>query len=115
ISVFGAFSIAMVAYLFSTGLTRSAFTNTALSRPGDVQILRNAIWRTSNTSLLLSIPIGMWGVFSENQFLVILAVGLHGLIMFDFTRTFQSAAGNAIKPFFVIALWSSFPIGAFGL
>lgn len=106
ISDFGAFSIALVSYLFTSGLIRATFTDTVLSRPDDTEKYARAFQRTSLVTLLGSVILTAWGLISENCFLVVLGVSLHGLLSLDFIRTFDSAAASVSRALATTTIWS---------
>ncbi len=104
---FASFSIAMVAYLFGSGLIRSALTDTALSRPSDPATFARSFQRASLVSLVAALVLVCWGLISGNGYLVVLGVAFHGILLFDFIRTFDSAAGGAGRALLTSVLWSS--------
>lgn len=103
---FGAFSFAMVAYLFSTGLIGAAFTNSALSRPEDNEILMRSFRRASLVSLIIGAFLLVGGLWASNLFLVTLGCCIHGLLLLSFSRIFDSAAGSPRRSVVLTTGWS---------
>lgn len=112
VPVFAAFSLAMVAYLFGSGLIRSALTDSALSRPADRDTFDRSFRRASLVALAGAAVVVVWGLVTANTFLVVLGVAFHGLIVFDFLRTFDSAAGAAGRAMVATTAWSVLTIAA---
>ncbi|MCK2035911.1 hypothetical protein KZC51_07160 [Microbacterium sp. SSW1-49] len=112
VAVFAAFSIAMVAYLFGSGLIRSALTDSALSRPSDRSTYVRSFQRASLVALLSGAALVAWGALAGNAYLVILGITFHGLLSFDFIRTFDSAAGAASRAMASTAIWSMLTMSA---
>lgn len=106
ITVFGAFSIALVAYLFTSGLVRAGLTDTALARPDDPATHARSFQRASFIALLGAAVLIGWGWISGNYFLVVLGLSLHGLLALDFVRTYDSAVGRAARAAAATASWS---------
>lgn len=111
VAVFAAFSIAMVAYLFGSGLIRSALTDSALSRPTDHDTYVRSFQRASLVSVFCAAILIAWGILSDNGFLIVLGIAFHGLLSFDFIRTFDSAAGMAGRAMASTTIWSMLTIG----
>lgn len=103
---FAAFSFAMVAYLFVSGLMHSALTDTALSRPDDRLTLERAVQRASLLGLGSGVVLVVWGVLSGNNYLLLFGLAAHGLLLMDFQRTFDSAAGSALRSALGTSVWS---------
>ncbi|MEV4666434.1 hypothetical protein [Microbacterium sp. LWO12-1.2] len=112
VAVFAAFSIAMVAYLFGSGLIRSALTDSALSRPTDRDTYVRSFQRASLVSLFGAAVLIAWGILADNAFLIVLGIAFHGLLSFDFIRTFDSAAGVAGRAMTSTTIWSMLTVGA---
>lgn len=106
-AVFGTFSIAMVAYLFSSGLVRAGITDTALSRPDERATFTSSVQRASLVATVGTILLVGWGFASANHFLIVLGVSLHGLITLDFVRTHDSAVGAATRAVVTTVFWSA--------
>lgn len=106
VGAFAAFSLAMVAYLFGSGLVRSALTDSALSLPDDRDTFDRSFQRASLVALGCTAVVCAWGLLTANEFLVVLGIAFHGLIVFDFLRTFDSAAGAAGRAMVATTAWS---------
>lgn len=104
---FGAFSLAMVAYMFASGLVRSALTDSAVSRPEDPETYARSFQRAGVVALLCAGVLIVWGLLSENGYLVVLGASLHGQVALDFIRAFDSAAGDARRAAVATAAWSA--------
>ena len=63
---FGAFSLAMVAYMFASGLVRSALTDSAVSRPEDPETYARSFQRAGVVALLCAGVLIVWGLLSED-------------------------------------------------
>ncbi|WP_193307640.1 MATE family efflux transporter, partial [Mycobacterium tuberculosis] len=110
IADFAEFSLAMVAYLFGSGLIRSALTDSALSRPADRDTFVRSFRRASVIALLGAALLVAWGLVAANVYLLTLGVAFHGLLVFDFLRTFDSAAGAAGRAMVSTTMWSALTI-----
>lgn len=106
IGVFAEFSFAMVSYLFITGLTRAAFTNTALSRPNDRQSYLRSIQRSTLISIVAALGLIVWALLSSNYYLLILGITLPGQVMLDFIRTYNAAAEKPLMSLTLSTVWS---------
>lgn len=104
---FGSFALAMIVFTFASGLIRSAFTDTALSRPSEVAVYARSARRSSLLALFMAVGLLAWGVATSNLYLAGLAVALHGLVALDVIRTFDSAVGNAGRALLFSASWSA--------
>lgn len=107
ISEFGTFSIALISYLFASGLIRAAFTDSALSRPNETQELPHTFQRASTISHLASVILVFWGLVSGNYYLAVLGITIPGLMALDFIRVFNSAAGSIRNSLITTSLWST--------
>lgn len=112
---FSAFSLAMVSYLFLSGLVRASFTDSALSRPNEMREYSVSFQRASAVALGTGGVLFLWGLASQNQFLSILGLALHGLITLDFIRAFETAAGRAGRALTVCLAWSLLTLAVSGL
>ena len=110
ISGFGAFSTAMVAYIFVTGLVRAAFTDNALSRPLEAELYTRSAQRASLVALIASVVLAVVGLVGNTGYLMVLGAALHGLVMMDFVRTFDAAAGVFARSLKATAAWSGPPL-----
>ncbi|WP_101847242.1 MATE family efflux transporter [Zhihengliuella sp. ISTPL4] len=110
IAGFAEFSLAMVAYLFGSGLIRSALTDSALSRPADRDTFVRSFRRASLVALLGAVLLVVWAMVTANFFLLVLGIAFHGLLAFDFLRTFDSAAGAVGRAMVSTTLWSALTI-----
>jgi len=110
IAEFADFSLAMVSYLFGSGLIRSALTDSALSRPADRDTFVRSFRRASVIALLGTVLLVIWGLLAVNAYLVMLGIAFHGLLAFDFLRTFDSAAGAAGRAMVSTTTWSALTI-----
>lgn len=103
---FADFSLAMVAYLFVSGLTHAALTNTALSCPEDGGTLVRAARRASLLGLFVAVILIAGGMLSGNDYLLILGFSAHGILMMDFVRTFETAAGSSARAVVGTSSWA---------
>lgn len=103
---FGAFSFALVAYLFASGLMHAALTDTTLSRPDDPATFTRACQRASLLGLVTAVVLVTWGALAGNDYLLIFGFAAHGVLMMDFLRTFDSAAGSAGRAMTATSLWA---------
>ncbi|WP_426824038.1 hypothetical protein [Corynebacterium halotolerans] len=106
IEVFGAFSLALVAYQFVSGFISSALTDTALSRPDDPATFTRAFQRASLLGVVAAVVLLAWGLLSGNAYIVVFGVSVHGLLLMDFLRMFDSAAGSATRAVVTTSAWS---------
>lgn len=106
IVVFSEFSLAMVSYLFITGLSKAAFTNTALSRPEDETSYKRSLKRSSLVSLIAGAGLLIWSAVSGNVFLLVLSLSLPGMVALDFIRTYNSAAQKPLLSLVLSTLWT---------
>lgn len=107
IAEFGSFAMAMVVFVFISGLLRAAFTDTALAQPNEPSAFVRSFRRASLASVVITLGLLGWGFLSGDPYLVTLAVASHGLLALDFVRTFDSAVRNARRSFFYSALWAA--------
>ena len=91
---FGTLALALVVYGFATGITRAAFTDTALAIPSDRSVFGRSIRRSALLALVLALGIATWGLIGGNPYLIVVAGTLHGMVLLDFVRTYESAVGR---------------------
>lgn len=109
-SGFGAFSGAMVAYIFAVGLIRAAFTDNALSRPLEPDLFARSSQRASFIGVVASIVVLILGLVGSIGYLIVLGVSLHGLLMQDFVRTVDAAAGDFARSLRATMSWVAPPL-----
>lgn len=107
VAEFGSFAMAMVVFVFVSGLLRAAFTDTALARPNQPNAFVRSFRRASLASIVIVLGLLAWGFLSRDPYLIILAVASHGLLALDIIRTFDSAVRSARRSFFYSTLWAA--------
>jgi O-antigen/teichoic acid export membrane protein len=88
---FGQFAIAMVIYLLTSGLVRSAVTDTALARAASLDNRNLCARRASLLSVVLALLTLVGGVLIGNPYVVVMGLCLHGLISLDYIRVLNIA------------------------
>lgn len=106
VEMFAAFSLALVSYHFVSGFISSALTDTALSRPDDPATFTRAFQRASLLGLVAAAVLITWGVVSGNAYIAVFGVAVHGLLIMDFLRMFDSAAGSAPRAMVATSVWA---------
>lgn len=106
VEMFAAFSLALVAYHFASGFISSALTDTALSRPDDPATFTRAFQRASLLGVVAAIALIAWGVLSGNMYIAVFGISVHGLLLMDFLRMFDSAAGSATRAMVATSTWA---------
>lgn len=106
VEMFAAFSLALVSYHFVSGFISSALTDTALSRPDDPATFTRAFRRASLLGLVAAAMLITWGVVSGNAYIAVFGVAVHGLLIMDFLRMFDSAAGSAPRAMVATSVWA---------
>ncbi|MDQ0613792.1 hypothetical protein QF046_001433 [Microbacterium sp. W4I4] len=104
---FGAFSLAMIIFLFGSGLQRAGLTDSALSRPASKGAFVRNSQRGSVVGVLGGISLAVIGTLSANTYLIFLGIAFHGLLALDFLRTYDAAVGNVTRAFMTTILWSA--------
>lgn len=106
-SEFGAFALALLVYVFASGIARAAFTDTALAQPSDPETLERSFRRACLSSLAGASGVLIWGLLTANVHLLIVAIALHGLMTLDFVRTVDSAVGSETRALVLSAAWTT--------
>lgn len=107
---FGAFSLAMVLFLFGSGLQRAGLTDSALSRPSSRGVFTRNSQRGSIVGISGAVLLLVTGLLSANFYLILLGLSFHGLLALDFLRTYDAGVGNNVRAFVFTTLWSAVTI-----
>ncbi|BAU94757.1 integral membrane protein [Corynebacterium suranareeae] len=96
IEEFGAFSLAIVAHLFASGLINDSLVSaTLVKRPHESSYSEN-LKRSSLVGIMSGVVLIIWGFASSNFYILSLGVFIHGILLSKFQRTVNSASGNQI-------------------
>lgn len=103
IDEFGQFAIAFALYALATGLIRAGIAEPLLATEPRMTDLRHGAHRVALTSLLMALPMAIAGFLLQSPYLVVLAISLHGLCLFDYSKSMNLAVFERR-----IALWQEF-------
>ena len=115
ISELGEFAIAFAVYTFCTGLIRASVCEPSLASGRSRAVLLAGSRRASLTALASAMLIALAGVAASLPYLIVLGLAVHGLSMYDYSKTMNLAMFDRRVPLFQEATWFAASVAAGGL
>ncbi|HWB35923.1 MAG TPA: hypothetical protein VHA75_07860 [Rugosimonospora sp.] len=103
----GQFAIAFSCYVLGTGLARAAVTDGVLALVPGVGAVRAAAGRVVAVALVVATPAAVLGVLTGSPYLLVIAVTLPGLVVYDYTRALSLGLGRPRLACFQEILWTA--------
>lgn len=115
LSELGEFAIAFAVYAFCTGLVRAAVCEPLLAMsPGSTALISGAN-RASLAGLASTVLLIVIGIALSTPYLAVLGLAVHGLVIFDYSKTMNLAMFNRRVPLLQETAWFLASIVAGGL
>jgi len=112
ISELGEFAVAFALYTFCTGLVRAAACEPLLACAPQREMLNSGMQRSSFLSLAFGLLILAAGAALSMPYMMVLGASLHGLTIYDFSKTMNTASFNRKIPLVQEAAWFLVSAGA---
>lgn len=107
----GQFAIAMSAYAISTGAIRSAVSHSVLVDVVDPTLAKRGAAKSSLLGLLAGVAVLFAALLLNLPYLIAVGFAIHGLVIFDYSKTIGQTIGNARVPLLQEVCWKSIAIG----
>lgn len=108
----GEFGLAFSIYVLTVGLARSAVADPALALAGSFSVLRDCLQRASLIGLISVIPILSAGLLFGLPFLIVLALTVHGAVLYEYVKTMSVASFSARHAITMESVWLTCSLAA---
>lgn len=108
----GQFAIAFALYAFFTGLIRAGVCEPLLAATPDGDRLKSSTSRVSLLALVCAVGMAIGGGIGAFPYLLVTAVAIHGLSLYDYSKIMNIAAFNRRIPLIQELVWFLFAVMA---